>query len=168
MSIKPIFNSDKYDDGRAKQAFKDSCDINKIIKKAQKVGSLAFAQKYDKQVFGEFSGVDLLGAYQQVERAREIFAELPSEVRKEFGNDALKFAGFASDPENIDRLGQLIPAIAEPGRYFPNPVQRGGSGAGAATAPKSETPPAGTQIGEKGAQAASEAGSATPPPVQTT
>ena len=73
-----------YSDGRTKQSFKDSTDINKILKKAQKTGSLSFAMKYDKQTFGEFAGVDLLGAYSQAERAKSIFAELPSEIRREY------------------------------------------------------------------------------------
>lgn len=113
-----------YDDGRTKQSFKDSCDINKILKIAQKSGTISHLLKYDEQVYGEFTGVDLLGAYAQVSRAQEIFSDLPSEIRREFGNDALKFAGFASDPSNIDRLAKLFPALAEPGRYFPNPNRR--------------------------------------------
>ena len=97
LKIKKI----KYDDGRTKQAFKDSCDINKILKKAQVTGSLAFAEKYGEQVFGEFEGYDLLEAYGKLEKANEIFAALPSEVRREFDDDALAFAGYASDPENL-------------------------------------------------------------------
>ncbi len=119
MSMLPIV-AKKYDDGRTKQSFKDSTDINKIIKKAQKAGGLAHALKYDKAVYGEFTNVDLLGAYAQCNRAIGIFADLPAEVRSEFDQDAFKFAGFASDPANIDRLVKLLPAIAEPGDYaFP-------------------------------------------------
>ncbi len=113
-----------YDDGRTKQSFKDSTDINKILKKAQLQGGLSHAMKYDAAVYGEFTGIDLLGAFDQVERAQTIFNDLPSEVRTEFDNNALKFAGFASDPKNINRLQELLPAIAEPGPYFPNPVKR--------------------------------------------
>ncbi len=123
MSMIPIEEKD-YSDGRTKQAFADSCDINKILKKAQKAGGLSHALKYDEAIYGEFTGVDLLGHYQQLERAQAIFDDLPSEVRSEFNNDALKFAGFASDPANIGRLNDLLPAIAEPGPYFPNPVKR--------------------------------------------
>lgn len=124
-------------DGRTKQSFRDSTDVNKILKKAQRAGGLAHVQKYDKAVYGEFADIDLLSAWQKIQRAEAIFADLPSEVRNEFDNDALRFAGFASDPANINRLEELIPAIAEPGTYFPNPAQRGGQGAGAATAPDS-------------------------------
>lgn len=116
------FGARDYSDGMTKQSFRDSCDINKIIKKAQVAGSLSHLLKYDKAVYGEFTGVDLLTAYQQVERAQEIFNDLPSEVRAEFDQDAFKFAAFASDPRNIDRLDELLPAIAQPGDYrFPKP-----------------------------------------------
>ncbi len=123
MSMIPIVEK-VYEDGRTKQAFKDSTDINKILKKAQKTGSLAHLVKYPEAVYGEFEGYDLLEAYDKVKRAQGIFDDLPSEVRNEFGNDALKFAGYASDPLNVKRLGELLPAIAEPDRYFPNPVKR--------------------------------------------
>ncbi len=113
-----------YNDGRTKQAFKDSCDINKILKKAQKTGSIAHLNKYPEAVYGEFEGYDLLEAYGRVQRAQSIFDDLPSEVRREFDGNALKFAGYASAPENRGRLAELLPAIAKPGSFFPNPIRR--------------------------------------------
>jgi hypothetical protein len=125
-----------YDDGRTKQSFKDSTDINKMLNKAQQTGSLAHLNKYPEKVYGEFDGeFDLLTAQKRIERANEIFGDLPSEVRKEFNNNALDFVRFAGNPANNDKLRDLLPALAEPGKYFPNPVQRGGQGAGAATTP---------------------------------
>ena len=163
--IRPTQPGEKeYADGRTKQSFKDSCDVNKIIKKAQVEGGLSHALKYDKAVYGEFSGVDLLGAYEQIGRAKAIFADLPSEVRNEFNNDAFAFARFASDPANIDRLPQLIPAIAKPGAFFPNPRQRGGQGAGAATAPQGgpQDPPQATVGSDTDSLPAIEGGVAAP------
>lgn len=128
--------------GRTKQGFKDQCDINKILKKAEKVGGLAHVQKYPEVVYGEFDGeMDLLTARARIDKAGEIFADLPAEVRKEFGNDPLRFVAFANDAVNKGKLGELIPKIAEPGKFFPNPVQQGGKGAGAATAPSEAPPP---------------------------
>ena len=118
---------------RTKQAFKDSCDINKIIQKAAVHGAKSHLQQFPPEAYGEFENYDLLTAYQRLNRAQEIFDALPSEVRSEFSNDALAFAGFASDPANNARLAELLPAIAKPGAYFPNPVKRGASGSGAAT-----------------------------------
>lgn len=153
MSMLPIEEL-VYDDGRTKQSFKDSTDINKILKKAQKTGSLSHVQKYDSAVYGEFQGYDLLEAHGMVTRAQEIFDDLPSEIRNEFGNDAFKFAGFASDPENIDRLQKLLPAIAEPGPYFPNPVKRGDEPPAApqgAQGGSANSPPPGSGTGESSA-----------------
>lgn len=122
---------------RTKQSFKDSCDINKMLKTAQVTGSISHLMKYPEAIYGEFDGdVDLLTARTRIDKAQKIFDELPSEIRSEFQNDALKFVRFAGDPANNERLATLLPAIAEPGKYFPNPVQRGGVGAGAATAPE--------------------------------
>ena len=137
MSMKSSkFGPLEYKDGLTKQSFKDQCDINKMLKKAQTVGSIAHLAKYPEATYGEFDGeFDLLTAARKMERAGEIFAELPSEVRGEFGNNPLEFVAFAAKPENNARLREILPAIAEPGSYFPNPVQRGGQGAGAATAP---------------------------------
>lgn len=126
----------KFGPSLTKQTFKDSTDINKMLNKAQQTGSIAHLMKYPEPVYGEFNAeFDLLTARAQIDRANTIFADLPSEVRNEFGNDALAFVKFAGDPANNDKLRELIPAIAKPGSYFPNPVARGGVGAGAATAP---------------------------------
>jgi len=121
MSMLPIGEKD-YSDGRTKQSFKDSTDINKILKKAQVSGGLAHAEKYDAGVYAEFTGVDLLGAFEQARRAQAIFADLPAEVRREFDQDAFKFAGYASDIANIGRLKELIPSIAEPEDFFSKPA----------------------------------------------
>lgn len=121
MSISDFVKDKIYDDGRTKESFKDSTDINKIIRKAQVAGGLSHALKYDAAVYGEFTGVDLLTAFAQCNRAQTIFDELPSEVRNEFNQDAFKFAAYASAPENIHRLKELIPSIAEPASFFVKP-----------------------------------------------
>lgn len=156
----------KYKDGRTKQAFKDECDVNKIIARAQREGGIAHAQKYDKAVYGEFADYDLLTAFNMVEKANTIFADLPSEVRKEFNGDAFAFAAWASMPENADKLSEKIPALAQPGRQLPNPVKRGGTGAAAATAASepgesgevSPTPDNGAEAPPEASGAASDSG----------
>lgn len=152
---------------RTKQSFKDECDINQILKRAQRAGGLSHVQKYPEAVYGEFDGTfDLLTAHERLNRAQEIFADLPSEVRNEFRNDALAFVGWAAK-QDPGTLVEKIPAIAAPGRYFPNPVQRGGQGAGAATAPaspegasSSSTPSGGTVVASNAATATTDANGA--------
>lgn len=126
--------------GRTKQSFKDSCDVNKILAKAQKAGTLSHLEKY-KGTYGDFSDFDFMEAQLALAKGKEIFAELPSEVRKDFGQDPARFFAFVNDPANAERLKELLPAIAEPGRYFPNPVNQGANSgaAGARTSQSADT-----------------------------
>ena len=45
------YKQPKYKDGRTKQAFKDQCDINKMLAKAQRTGSIAHLNKYPEAVY---------------------------------------------------------------------------------------------------------------------
>ena len=134
----------KYKDGMTKQSFKDQTDINKILKKAQRQGSISHLVKHGAQ-YGDFSDMPtLLEAENRLRRGREIFDELPSEVRKEFDNNAGKFFTYVNDPANSDRLRELLPAIAEPGRQIPA-VRRSASteaNPAVASAEPAESPPA--------------------------
>lgn len=135
--------------GRTKQAFKDDCDVNKILAKAQKVGSLSHLQRHGA-VYGDFTEVpgDLLEAQKLLERGQEIFSELPSEVRKEFRHDATAFFKFVNDPENRERLPELLPEIAKPGRFFPDVSAASPPGA-LKSAPSAEGASPGTSVPEK-------------------
>lgn len=115
----------EFDDGQTKQSFKDSCDINTILKKAAVKGGLSHVQKYPEAVYGEFDPeLDLFAARERLARADEIFSSLPAEVRREFSNDALAFVEFANSLAPGE-LVEKIPAIAQPGDFFPNPVKAG-------------------------------------------
>ena len=107
-----------YGDDRTKQGFRDETDIKAILKKAQRVGSLSHLQKHGAH-YGDFSDVDgLLAAYMTLERGKQIYNELPSEIRKEFPNQ-FDFYRFVTDPSNADHLQEMLPALAEPGRVNP-------------------------------------------------
>lgn len=121
----PKVQVEAYTDGRTKQSFKDSTDINMILQRAQRGESLSHLQRHGA-TYGDFSNVDdLLTAHSHVERGQQIFNELPSEVRKEFDQDMGKFFAFVNDPANAERLPEILPALAAPGRQLPA-VRRGG------------------------------------------
>lgn len=151
---------------RTQQSFKDSSDINKIIKRHQVRVSTSHLVRFPEEFYGEFADVDLLDAHNKIEKINGAFAELPSEVRSEFNQDPFAFAKFVNDPANRGKLAELLPKIAEPDKFFPNPANRGGQGAGAATAPSifdpvpAEPPPAAAP------QGASAPESASPPPAE--
>ena len=89
----------EYNDGRTKQAFKDECDVNKILRRAAKAGGLSHIQKHGA-FYGDFANApqDLFQAREMLERGGQIFNDLPAEIRAEFGNDPLNFFEFANDP----------------------------------------------------------------------
>lgn len=125
MSMGPIFNSDKYEDGMTKQAFKDSTDINKIISTFQRKGTLSHLAKYEP-VYGDFTDMpDLLEAQARLDRGNAIFAELPSEIRREFKQSPAAFFAFVNDPANSDRLQELLPQLAKPGTQAPAVIRTG-------------------------------------------
>ena len=104
-----------YDDGRTKQAFKDETDINKLLARAQKAGTLSHLQKHGA-FYGDFANFDFEEAQFALARARSIFEELPSELRREFHHNPGEFFKFVNDPANADDLPRVLPGLAAPGR----------------------------------------------------
>lgn len=94
------------DPGRTKQAFRDECDVNLIIKKYDRQGILTHLNKLEAQ-YGDVSGVDFQAALDLVTRTRGFFEQLPSSVRRSFGNDPANFLDFCDNPANADRLVEM-------------------------------------------------------------
>lgn len=105
----------KYDDGRTKQAFKEGCDINKLLSRAQIQGGLSHLEKYEA-VYGDFSDFDFYEAQLALARGKTIFQELPSEIRTEFNQSPAEFFAYVNDPENAGNLHVKLPELAAPGR----------------------------------------------------
>ncbi len=116
MSMGPPREFD-YSDGRTKQSFKNSTDINKILKRAQKTGTLSHLAKH-QGVYGDFAQFDFSEAQNTIARANSVFEDLPSEIRSEFDQSPRKFFEYVNDPDNSGRLGTLLPGLAEPGRQM--------------------------------------------------
>lgn len=106
-------------ESRTKKSFAKQCDINTIMKNAARTGTISHLAKY-QPVYGDFSDFDYEQAVTRVAEANSMFAELPAEVRNEFGNNPARFLSFIADPANVDRLHEVLPALAEPGRQLPN------------------------------------------------
>ncbi len=104
--------------GRTKQSQKDQCDINKLLEKAARQGSLSHLDKYQPK-YGDWSGYDFEEHIKKIADANTIFEDLPAEVKKEFNQSTQEFFEFVTNPENSDKLPQLLPKIANQGNYFP-------------------------------------------------
>lgn len=88
------------------QSFKDECDINAIMKRFGVSGVLPATSR--EPLSGDFSNV---GSYQDIQNlliaAQDAFYELPADIRKEFGNDAMVYADFVSDEANRPKAEQM-------------------------------------------------------------
>ncbi len=109
-----------FEESRTKQAFMGECDINRILKMAQKSGAVSHLNKYEA-MYGDFDEFDFLGAQLQIRKAGEIFEALPVELRREFKQSPRLFFEYVNDPANKDRLGEIFPQLAKPGNYNLDP-----------------------------------------------
>lgn len=86
-----------------KQSFKEECDINHLIKRYKKTGVVTHLNALEAQ-YGDLGAVDFQEAMDIVVRANGLFADLPSKVRKRFGNDPAAFLEFMNSSENADEM----------------------------------------------------------------
>lgn len=90
---------------RAKQEFRDECDINVIAKKAEAGGFLAQSQA---PIYGDFTQYgDFKAACDLVLQAEELFLDIPASIRERFDNDPAKFMEFASNADNAEELVKM-------------------------------------------------------------
>ncbi|ALS03714.1 VP3 [Gokushovirus WZ-2015a] len=117
-------------------SFAKDCDINVIVARAKRTGTLPIAQR--SLVFGDDESLTLQQAMSRVAEAREAFEALPAEVRLRFGNDPMALIPWLADPANRDeavKLGLMVPpqpvpdnSASEPGVGDPGHSE-GGAGA---------------------------------------
>lgn len=98
------------------QHCKNDCDVNHILKKYDQTGLITHVNRSVAQ-YGDFTEVN---EYQEslnmVINAQNAFAELPSDIRKQFNNDPGAFFEFATNPANTQRMIEmgLAEAVSQP------------------------------------------------------
>lgn len=94
-----------------KQAHRDECDINFILKGYEKTGRLPDLIAREPR-YGDFSSS---GSFQEalntVLEAEEQFANLNASVRKRFDNDPAKFLAFAENGSNAKEMIEMGLAV---------------------------------------------------------
>ena len=105
--------------GRTKISMQAECDINNIMKKYQKTGVIDFVNTHQSQ-YGDATGLDFQQAMERVAKSREMFADLPSSVRKRFENDPGQFLDFINDANNDKEARQM--GLIRDRRASKNPV----------------------------------------------
>lgn len=97
---------------RTRQEFADECDINNILRGYEKTGVISHIDPREPVYLDTTDVVDLQSAIEIVRVAEAAFMSLPAAVRREFDNDAVKWADFASDPANVEKMREW--GLAEP------------------------------------------------------
>ena len=103
-----------YSDGRTKQSFKDETDVNLIVQKHTRLGTLSHLEKWGGQ-YGDLSGFNFQDAQNQLAKANTMFEELPSSVRNYFSNSPELFFEYVNDDANKDELQEKFPELVKPG-----------------------------------------------------
>lgn len=164
--LRKLFFVPEFGPSRTKQEFRDDCNINAILARATREGTLSHLDQFQGE-YGDFTGVDgLLDAHLKWERGVEIFRAAPGDIRKEFGNDPARFFRFVNDPKNKDRLKELLPQIAAPGRFFPDMSPQTPPDAVSSVA--APPPPASSLAPAEPSPPSGESSGGTPPPVPST
>lgn len=91
---------------RTQQQFKDECDINRIVRNAQRgIAPTRYAR--GEPQWGDFSEVpNLADAYETVARAEAAFMSLPAALRAELDNDPARINELTEDQIKRFRLGK--------------------------------------------------------------
>ena len=99
--------------GMTEQCHKTECDIGSILRKYDKTGLLTHVNKAVAD-YGDFSEVnEYKESLNKVIAAQEAFGDLPSGIRKKFGNDPGNYLEFVSEPKNKEEMIKLGLANAE-------------------------------------------------------
>lgn len=96
---------------RTRQAMKDECDINVIMRKYERSGLLEHVNRFQGE-YGDFAAIDFQDAMNTVVAATEMFESVPARIRAKFGNDPGAFLEFATDAKNMDEMRSL--GLAKP------------------------------------------------------
>lgn len=108
-------------DGRTRQEFADECDINILMSRYEKTGTLNHFSKQTPEYLDLGEVPDLHTALTVLEKADRAFMSLPAAIRREFDNDSVKFVQYAENPENLDRMREW--GLAPPKPVEPGPVR---------------------------------------------
>ena len=96
----------------AAQEFKTDCDINHIVKRAHRTGTLPIVPR--EVMYGEEDETagDLRAKMDLINDIRGHFEMLPSDIRLRFNNDALAYNAWVVNPDNYNeavKLGLIKP-----------------------------------------------------------
>jgi len=93
---------------KTQRQFKDQCNVNNIIAKYKKTGSITHVRNAQNGVYADLTNLPSLEeAHAVVNAAKEAFEAIPSSIRQRFGHDPQQFIQFLADPSNNEEAIKL-------------------------------------------------------------
>lgn len=96
------------------QSFKDETDINIIIDRFKRAGTVPAAAASDLHYIDFTEVTNFQDAMIKVFEAEDMFNTIDAKIRYRFDNDPGKFLAFIDDPNNAEELVKMGLAIAKP------------------------------------------------------
>jgi len=85
------------------QQYKDQVDVNNIMKRYKKTGSLSHVRNAQQGAYLDLTEIpDYAESLMQVKKAQESFEMIPAELRIKFNNDPKQLINYLKDPKNKD------------------------------------------------------------------
>lgn len=94
-----------FSEDRTRQAHRDECDVNNIVKRLEQTGFLPEGR--GPGAFGDFTGLEFQDMLTRVNAAQAAFDSLPAAIRTRFGNDPGELLDFMDDPSNREEAVKL-------------------------------------------------------------
>lgn len=104
------------------QQFKKECDVNEIVMKFRRTGTITHVRNAAAGVYADMSSIpSYQDALNTIIKANEAFAEVPADIRNRFAHDPQKFIDFLADPKNDDEAVKLGLKV-RPDPVKPDPI----------------------------------------------
>ena len=91
---------------KTEQGHKESCQIKRLLTDVERQGLLRAGTRFEGEM-DDFPHYDFQEAQFMIAKAKTMFEELPSGIRKKFDNDPIKFVTFANDPKNVEAMKEM-------------------------------------------------------------
>ena len=105
--------------GEAEQSHERACNINNIVKRFQKTGTLEHQSKHEAR-YDDVTGADFTTMMNIVANANSMFEELPSSIRDKFNHNPAEFFDYVQNPQNKAEAVTLG-IMSEDDNYSPAP-----------------------------------------------
>lgn len=108
---------------RAHQQYKEQCDVNNIIAKYKKTGTVTHVRNKVSGVYADLTNFPSYEeAMQTIVRANHAFLEVPAKIRARFNNDPQAMIDFLTNPENDKEAIELGLKNPPPPPTSPSPT----------------------------------------------